>query len=63
MSKEQLEAIGNRVAKGIIPQCYLHLSDEEYRDISMQMVADLYQLAKNDGCVAAAMALEVLKVL
>ncbi len=44
MTRETVEYIGNRVAKGAIPSCYLHLTDEEYRDISMQMVADLHRL-------------------
>lgn len=39
-----------------------HMDDEERRDGIRQMVEDLYRLATQDGCIAAAWALEALVV-
>ena len=45
----------------IIPPSLAHMEQGERSDCLAQMLADLNRLAKEDGCIAAAMAAEILE--
>ena len=46
------------VAKRVVPKSTRHMGEEERLDGTRQMIRDLEEMAHNDGCIAAAWALE-----
>lgn len=45
----------------IIPQSLAHMAQDERAACLAQMLSDLNRLAKDDGCIAAAMAAEIIE--
>lgn len=59
MANDTMEKLADDLSAVTIPSCK-HLEREEYRDCVMQMLDDLEQLGRRDGCIAAAWALDAL---
>jgi len=59
LNEEELNAL--KVLANIPIPSTQYMSDEEKRDGVEQMLRDLRQLARQDGCIAAGWALEILR--
>jgi len=61
LNEEELNAV--KVLASIEIPTTRYMGDEEKRDGVEQMLRDLRQLARQDGCIAAAWAVEVLRAI
>jgi hypothetical protein len=50
-----------RVSQRVIPKSCKHMSEQERLDGTRQMIRDLERLAIDDGCIAAAWALDFIR--